>query len=463
MSSTVHHIRGPQNPLDRLGRPLHDLRISVMDRCNFRCPYCMPKEQFHEHYRFLKSQERLSFEEIVRLAGMFASLGVRKLRLTGGEPLLRTNLADLVGDLTDVPGIDDIALTTNGVLLAQHAVDLHANGLKRVTVSLDTLDREVFTRMSGGFAALDQVLAGIEAAIAAGLTPVKINAVIERGLNDHTALDLVERFRGSPVIVRFIEFMDVGSRNQWRPDLVVPSRELAARIHERWPMRPISENYKGEVAQRWRFDDGGGEVGFISSVSQPFCGACSRARLSSEGKFYTCLFATHGLDLRAPLRAGAGDADILQLIRPAMVDVSDKKPTKRTATAEARVRFPPAVAAALRDSGLRSPKGPVFDTAIVAGVMGAKRTHELIPFCHPLGLENCRITIDLDGDTAVIRCTVSVHHKTGVEMEALTGASISALTIYDMCKALSHDIVIGDLRLLAKDGGRSSYALKATP
>ena len=324
MSSTVHHIRGPQNPLDRLGRPLHDLRISVMDRCNFRCPYCMPKEQFHEHYRFLKSQERLSFEEIARLAGLFASLGVRKLRLTGGEPLLRTNLADLVGDLTDVPGIDDIALTTNGVLLGQHAVDLHANGLKRVTVSLDTLDREVFTRMSGGFGALDQVLAGIEAAIAAGLTPVKINAVIERGLNDHTALDLVERFRGSPVIVRFIEFMDVGNRNQWRPDLVVPSRELAARIHERWPMRPISENYKGEVAQRWRFDDGGGEVGFISSVSQPFCGACSRARLSSEGKFYTCLFATHGLDLRAPLRAGTSDADILQLIRGVWIGRTDR-------------------------------------------------------------------------------------------------------------------------------------------
>jgi len=315
MSSTVHHLRAPQNPLDRLGRPLHDLRISVMDRCNFRCPYCMPKEQFHEHYRFLKSQERLSFEEIVRLARMFASLGVRKLRLTGGEPLLRTNLADLVGDLTDVPGIDDIALTTNGVLLGQHAVDLQANGLKRVTVSLDTLDKEVFARMSGGFGALDQVLAGIDAAIAAGLTPVKINAVIERGLNDHTALDLVEHFRGSPVIVRFIEFMDVGNRNQWRPELVVPSAELAARIHERWPMQPISQNYQGEVAQRWRFDDGGGEVGFISSVTQPFCGACSRARLSSEGKFYTCLFATQGLDLRAPLRAGAGDADILHLIR----------------------------------------------------------------------------------------------------------------------------------------------------
>jgi cyclic pyranopterin phosphate synthase len=315
MNATVHHLRGPQNPLDKLGRPLHDLRISVMDRCNFRCPYCMPKEQFHEHYRFLRSQERLSFDEIVRLARLFASLGVRKLRLTGGEPLLRTNLADLIGDLTDIPGIDDIALTTNGVLLAQHAVDLHANGLRRVTVSLDTLDRDIFARMSGGFGALDQVLSGINSAIAAGLTPVKINAVIERGLNDHTALDLVERFRGSPVIVRFIEFMDVGNRNNWRPELVVPSRELAARIHERWPIQPISENYRGEVAQRWRFEDGAGEVGFISSVSQPFCGACSRARLSSEGKFYTCLFATHGLDLRAPLRAGASDADLLQLIR----------------------------------------------------------------------------------------------------------------------------------------------------
>src|ERR1700678_3995884 len=324
MNATVHHIRGPQNPLDKLGRPLHDLRISVMDRCNFRCPYCMPKEQFHEHYRFLRSQERLSFDEIVRLARLFASLGVRKLRLTGGEPLLRTNLADLIGDLTDVPGIDDIALTTNGVLLGQHAVDLRANGLRRVTVSLDTLDREIFTKMSGGFGALDQVLSGIDSAIAVGLTPVKINAVIERGLNDHTALDLVEHFRGAPVIVRFIEFMDVGNRNQWRPELVVPSRELAARIHQRWPIQPVSQNYPGEVAQRWRFEDGAGEVGFISSVSQPFCGACSRARLSSEGRFYTCLFATQGLGLRAPLRAGASDTDILQLIRGVWNGRSDR-------------------------------------------------------------------------------------------------------------------------------------------
>ena len=313
--TNVHDIQGSRNPLDRRGRALHDLRISVMDRCNFRCPYCMPKDQFHEHFRFLKSQERLSFEEIARLAGLFASLGVRKLRLTGGEPLLRANLADLVGDLSIIPEIEDIALTTNGVLLARHAVDLQANGLKRVTVSLDTLDREVFARMSGGLAALDEVLHGIDAALAAGLAPVKINTVVERGVNDHTVLDLLERFRGKPVIVRFIEFMDVGNRNAWRPEMVVPSRELADRINARWPIHPVSENYRGEVAKRWHFDDGGGEIGFISSVSQPFCGDCSRARLSSEGKFYTCLFATHGLDLRQALRAGAPDDELLQMIR----------------------------------------------------------------------------------------------------------------------------------------------------
>jgi cyclic pyranopterin phosphate synthase len=324
MEHTIHDIRGAGNPLDQLARPLHDLRISVMDRCNFRCPYCMPKEKFHENYRFLKSQDRLSFDEILRLSRLFAALGVRKLRLTGGEPLLRANLADLVGDLTMIPGIEDIALTTNGVLLGQHAVDLHANGLRRVTVSLDTLDPEVFARMSGGFAALDQVLRGVDAAIAAGLAPVKINAVIERGVNDHTALDLVDKFRGKPVIVRFIEFMDVGNRNAWRPDMVVPSRELAARISARWPMHPVAENYRGEVAERWRFDDGAGEVGFISSVSQPFCGACSRARLSSEGKFYTCLFATEGIDLRAAMRAGASDADLGNLIRGRWLGRTDR-------------------------------------------------------------------------------------------------------------------------------------------
>jgi cyclic pyranopterin phosphate synthase len=324
MDSVIHDIRGAQHPLDRYARPLHDLRISVMDRCNFRCPYCMPKDQFHDNYRFLKSQERLSFDEIVRLSRLFAGLGVRKLRLTGGEPLLRANLADLIGDLTAIAGIEEFALTTNGVLLGQHAVDLQANGLRRVTVSLDTLDPVVFARMSGGFAALDQVLHGINAAIAAGLAPIKINAVIERGVNDHTALGLVDAFRGRPVVVRFIEFMDVGNRNAWRPDMVVPSAELVERIRARWPMHPISENYRGEVAQRWRFDDGGGEVGFISSVSAPFCGACSRARVSSEGKFYTCLFATQGLDLRAAMRAGAGDAELLNVIRGKWLGRSDR-------------------------------------------------------------------------------------------------------------------------------------------
>jgi GTP 3',8-cyclase len=329
MEFTLHDIRGARHPVDQLGRPLHDLRISVMDRCNFRCPYCMPKSQFHENYRFLKSQERLSFEEIARLARLFANLGVQKLRLTGGEPLLRANLPDLIGDLSGIPGIEDIALTTNGVLLSQHAVELQANGLKRVTVSLDTLDKEIFTHMSGGFAALEQVLQGIDAAIAAGLAPVKVNAVIERGVNDHCALDLVEHFRGTPVIVRFIEFMDVGNRNEWRPELVVPSRELAARVNARWPMHPVSENYRGEVAQRWRFDDGAGEVGFISSVSQPFCGACTRARLSSEGKFYTCLFATKGLDLREALRSGAADADLLQMIRGIWLTRTDRYSEQR--------------------------------------------------------------------------------------------------------------------------------------
>ncbi len=295
-----------------------------MDRCNFRCPYCMPKDQFHDHYRFLRSQERLSFEEIVRLSRLFASLGVRKLRLTGGEPLLRANLPELIGDLTSIAGIEDIALTTNGVLLAQHAVDLQANGLQRVTVSLDTLNPDLFARMSGGFGALSQVLHGIEAAIAAGLSPVKINCVVERGVNDHTVLDLIDYFRGKPVIVRFIEFMDVGNRNAWRPDLVVPSRELLGRITARWPIEPIAGNYRGEVAERWRFADGGGELGFISSVSQPFCSACSRARLSSEGRFYTCLFATQGLDLRAALRTDAGDAELVNLIRGVWLGRTDR-------------------------------------------------------------------------------------------------------------------------------------------
>jgi cyclic pyranopterin phosphate synthase len=328
----------PLRPRDTLGRPLHDLRISVMDRCNFRCPYCMPKETFHEHYRFLKSSERLSFEEIARLTRLFVDLGVKMVRLTGGEPLLRPNLGELVGELSAIEGVQDIALTTNAVLLAQHAAQLKANGLNRITVSLDSLDPEVFRQMSGGFGERDRVLEGIQAAVDAGLAPVKINAVIQRGVNDHMALELVERFRTSPIVVRFIEYMDVGNRNHWSLDRVVPSRELMERIHARWPLHAVEENYRGEVAERYAFDDGAGEIGFISSVTNPFCGACSRARLSSEGVFYTCLFATQGTDLRAPLRNGASDDELRNLIAGTWLQRSDRYSEQRAGLGEQPLR-----------------------------------------------------------------------------------------------------------------------------
>ncbi|MGO9802040.1 MAG: GTP 3',8-cyclase MoaA [Steroidobacteraceae bacterium] len=301
-------------PRDTRQRPMRDLRISVMDRCNFRCPYCMPRETYHDKYRFLGSHERLSFDEIVRLARLFVQLGVRKLRLTGGEPLLRANLSDLIGDLTALPGVDDVALTTNGALLAKYASELRAAGLKRVTVSLDSLDPAVFARMSGGFGSPEEVLDGIEHARRAGLDPIKVNAVVQRGINDQHVEALVEHFRGSGVIVRLIEYMDVGNRNHWRSELVVPSKELVARIAARWPLMPLEPGYRGEVAERYAFADGSGEVGFISSVSQPFCGNCSRVRLSSDGVVYTCLFAAHGTSLRDALRGGSGDEQLIEII-----------------------------------------------------------------------------------------------------------------------------------------------------
>jgi cyclic pyranopterin phosphate synthase len=270
----------------------------------------MPRETYHDRYRFLKSAERLSFEEITRVARLTVALGVSKLRLTGGEPLLRTGLADLVGELSAIDGVDDLALTTNGILLAQQAAKLKANGLKRVTVSLDTLDEAVFAAMSGGFGGVAQVLEGIEAALEAGLTPVKVNAVVQRGINDHTVPALLERFRGTPVIVRLIEFMDVGNRNDWRREQVLPSAELLERIRAQWSVSALPGQYRGEVAERYAYDDGAGEIGLISSISAPFCGACSRARLSSEGMLYTCLFATTGTDLRGLLRSGASDEEI---------------------------------------------------------------------------------------------------------------------------------------------------------
>ena len=301
-------------PVDQLQRPLRDLRISVMDRCNFRCPYCMPEDKYHKDFQFLTSQQRLSFAEIVRLARLAAGLGVHKLRVTGGEPLLRANLPDLIAELRGIEGIDDIALTTNGILLGQHAASLKAAGLDRVTVSLDSLDEEVFRRMSGGRGSAARVLEGIHDAGQAGLAPIKLNAVVRRGLNDHTVLDMLEHFRGTGMIVRLIEYMDVGTINHWQRSDTVPSRELVDAISQRWPLVPAEQNYKGEVASRYLYEDGQGEVGFISSVTEPFCGACTRARLSSDGKLFTCLFAATGMDLRAPLRAGMSDAELTAMM-----------------------------------------------------------------------------------------------------------------------------------------------------
>ena len=299
---------------DALSRPLHDLRISVIDRCNFRCPYCMPEDQYAHDAVFLRKDERLHFEEIARLARAFVALGARKLRLTGGEPLLRRDLPELVRQLARIPGADDLALTTNGVLLPRCAKDLRDAGLARLTVSLDSLDPETFRHLSGGRGEVAEVLAGIEAAERAGFASIKINCVAMRGVNDSGILDLAERFRGTPHVVRFIEYMDVGTVNGWREESVIPSAEMHARIHARWPLLALEPAYRGEVARRYAYADGAGEIGFISSVSQPFCGDCSRARLSADGKLYTCLFAKAGFDLRGPLRDGAGDDELVRLI-----------------------------------------------------------------------------------------------------------------------------------------------------
>jgi len=300
---------------DALGRPLHDLRLSVTDRCNFRCPYCMPKERFDAHYRFLRREERLGFDEIVRLVRIFVALGVSKLRVTGGEPLLRTGLADLLGDLGTLPGLTDIALTTNGILLPQQAAALRAAGLGRVTVSLDSLDEQVFARLSGGMGSAAEVLAGIEAARRAGLAPIKVNTVVQRGVNEHTLPALLEHFRGTGIVVRLIEYMDVGTRNAWQPADVVSAAEMLSLVQSRWPLVPLERELPDQVAQRWAYADGAGEIGLIASVSQPFCADCSRARLSADGVLYTCLFAAGGLDLRTPLRDGASDEQLLALVR----------------------------------------------------------------------------------------------------------------------------------------------------
>jgi len=284
----------------------------------------MPADQYHENFRFLHTNERLSFQEIIRLTRLFVRLGVRKIRITGGEPLLRPEIEELVGELSLIDDIQDIALTTNGVLLAQHAAGLKAAGLHRVTVSLDSIDEEVFQRMTGGRGGMDRVLDGIRAAIDTGLDPVKVNVVVQRGVNDEGVLDLVEHFRNTGVVVRFIEYMDVGTMNHWRPEDTVPSRELLDRVSQRFPLRPVDRSYRGEVAKRYEFEDGAGEIGFVSSVTKPFCRDCTRARLSSDGKLFNCLFANQGLDLRSAVRSGIDDEDLLETIYRAWKNRGDR-------------------------------------------------------------------------------------------------------------------------------------------
>ncbi len=299
--------------LDTLGRPVRDLRISVTDRCNFRCVYCMPKEVYGRGYRFLERRQLLTFEEIERLSRVFASLGIEKIRLTGGEPLLRRELERLVEMLGPIPGVD-LTLTTNGSLLPQKARVLADAGLRRVTVSLDSLDDQVFRAMNDVDVPVERVLAGIEAAAAAGLSPVKVNMVVKRGANEHSVLPMARYFRGSGHILRFIEYMDVGHTNGWRLDDVVSAAEIVATIGAELPLEPVEPNYAGEVARRYRYRDGGGEIGVIASVTEPFCGACTRARLSAEGRLYTCLFATEGHDLRALVRGGASESELAERI-----------------------------------------------------------------------------------------------------------------------------------------------------
>jgi len=315
--------------LDRLARPLADLRISVTDRCNLRCPYCMPRAAFGDEHSFMPRSELLSFEEIARLAALFSSLGVRKIRLTGGEPLLRRELDRLVAMLARLPGIEEVALTTNGMLLAGSAPALARAGLRRVTVSLDALEQSVFAAMGDTRAPVARVLEGIEAAGAAGLHPVKLNMVVRRGVNEHCVLAMAEHFRHRPEIVRFIEYMDVGSTNGWSARDVVPAREVMRAIDARWPLEPLPAERLGEVATRYRYRDGAGEVGFIHSISEPFCGTCTRARLSAGGTLYTCLFATRGTDLRGLLRGGASDEEIARAIASTWRARSDRYSAER--------------------------------------------------------------------------------------------------------------------------------------
>ena len=313
--STTHQDRTDAPVLDRFRRPVRDLRISITDRCNFRCPYCMPAEIFGERYQFLPRESLLTFEEIARLTRILVRLGVAKVRVTGGEPLVRADVDRLIAMLADIPGIEDLAMTTNAYLLPQFAQKLRDAGLRRITISLDSLDDEVFRTMNGRNFGTERVLEGISVAKEVGFSPIKINAVVQRGVNDHTIVDLARFAREHGHIVRFIEYMDVGTLNGWKMDDVVPADEIVARINAEMPLEQVSANYTGEVANRVRFADGEGEIGVIASVTKPFCGDCTRMRLSPEGQIVTCLFATSGTDLRTPLRSDATDEEIEEIVR----------------------------------------------------------------------------------------------------------------------------------------------------
>ena len=328
---------GDGPPVDTRGRGLRDLRISVTDRCNFRCTYCMPREVFDADYEFLPHAELLSFEEIVRVARVFHGLGIAKIRLTGGEPLLRRGIEDLVRMLHEaMPGVD-LTLTTNGTALRQKARALYAAGLRRVTVSLDSLDDATFRAMNDADFPVAKVLEAIDCAAAEGLAPVKVNMVVRRGTNDHQVVDMARHFRGTGHIVRFIEFMDVGATNGWRMDDVIPSAEVVRRIGEAFPCEPVNPNHFGEVARRWRYKDGSGEFGIISSVTEAFCSSCNRARLATDGSIYTCLFAREGYDLKSLIRAGAGDAELARAIAAVWQGRDDRYSEIRTAeTARSR-------------------------------------------------------------------------------------------------------------------------------
>jgi cyclic pyranopterin phosphate synthase len=309
---------------DLFGRPIRDLRVSVTDRCNLRCTYCMPKEIFGPDHEFLPRDQLLTFDEIVSIVMAFVDQGVTKVRITGGEPLLRKGIEDLIAMIASIEGVEDLTLTTNASLLERKAARLAESGLDRVTVSLDAMDDPTFQAMNDVGFPVVTVLEAIEAAAAVGLGPIKINAVIQRGVNEHAVLDMAEYFKLTGHIVRFIEYMDVGTMNHWRPEDTVSSRELLERFSEKWPLRPVDPSYRGEVANRYEFTDGAGEIGFVSSVTEPFCRDCTRARLSSDGKLFNCLFANKGLDLRAVLREGVTDEDLLNMIHEAWAARGDR-------------------------------------------------------------------------------------------------------------------------------------------